>query len=100
MFAIILLYFVAHLIHDIMKDGFTQLLEFTMVYEAVIISLCIAQLILYIHRVIRDTALHEDYLDNMVGYTSFIDGVSLSGQWSNINAVLVFMLTVWVSRIL
>ena len=60
-------------------------------------SLGLAQIIIYIQRMVVDTSLQDNYLDNVNGYTSFVKGVDLAYDWYNLTAILVFIMTVWVS---
>ena len=44
-----------------------------------------------------DTALQDNYVNNTDGYTSFVKGVNLAYDWFNLTAIMVFIMTVWVS---
>ena len=81
-------------------DGPAFLLTFWGLNEVILASLGLAQIIIYIQRMIVDTEKQEEYMDNMNGYVSFIKGVNLAYDWFNITAVMVFIMTVWVSSFL
>ena len=79
------------------SDGPSVIFTFWGLVEVVLTSLGLAQVIIYIQRMLVDTSLQDEYLDNVRGYTSFVKGVNLAYDWYNITAVLVFIMTVWVS---
>ena len=81
-------------------DGPGFLLTFWCLNEVILASLGLAQIIIYIQRMIVDTEKQEEYMDNTNGYISFIKGVNLAYDWFNITAVMVFIMTVWVSSFL
>lgn len=79
------------------SDGPSVIFTFWGLVEVVLTSLSLAQVIIYIQRMLVDTSLQDEYLENVNGYTSFVKGVNLAYDWYNITAVLVFIMTVWVS---
>ena len=78
-------------------DGPAFVLTFWGLNEVILASLGLAQIVIYIQRMIVDTAKQEEYMDNTKGYISFIKSVNLAYDWFNITAVMVFIMTVWVS---
>lgn len=80
-------------------DGPLSILTFWTLVDVVLACLCVAQIVLYIQRIVTDTSLQEQYMANgSEDFTSFMKGLGLAYDWYNITAILVFIMTIWVSE--